>query len=95
MPLSFADAIFWIAVALCAVAEVAIVRSAFASRPAPTAEHVPAARRPVEALWAIVPAIALVVVLLATWRAIHPASDGTAAAATRGGTDAAAIPVSR
>ena len=94
MPLSFADAIFWSAVALCLVAEVAIVRSALATRPAPTAEHVPAARRPVEALWAIVPAIALAVVLVATWRAIHPLRGGTSAA-TVDGASAGATPVRR
>jgi len=89
MSLSFADAVFWTAVVLCAVAEIAIVRSALASRPAPTAEHVPAARRPVEVLWALVPAIALAVVLAATWRAIHPATGGA------NDPDTAVSPVSR
>ncbi len=77
MPLSPADAIFWVAVACCAVAQWLILRSALR---APDAERgppaggggVPATRRAAEVAWAVLPAIALALVLAATWRAIHP-----------------------
>ena len=67
-----ADAIFWVAVACCAVAQLAIVRSAILS-PAKVASAAPTsgARRAAEIAWAVIPGIALVLVLLATWRAMH------------------------
>ena len=54
MSLRIADAIFWIAVAFCAVAQVAIVQSVIVS-PARAPEHAPASatRRAVEIAWAI------------------------------------------
>jgi heme/copper-type cytochrome/quinol oxidase subunit 2 len=72
MSLRIADAIFWIAVAFCAVAQVAIVQSVIVS-PARAPEHAPASatRRAVEIAWAILPGVALAVVLVFTWRAIH------------------------
>ena len=70
MPLSLANAIFWVAAALCLVAEIAIVRSALVARGAP-AGAVPGARRPIEVLWTLLPAIALALVLGATWRAMR------------------------
>ena len=79
MPFSLADAIFWIAVACCVVAQLAIVRSAIVS-PARVADGHPAsaARRASEIAWAVIPGIALAVVLVFTWRAIH-AAPGSAA----------------
>jgi heme/copper-type cytochrome/quinol oxidase subunit 2 len=82
MHLRFADAVFWIAVACCAVAQLAIIRSAFVS-PATAARsensdstdsHAPAspARRATEIAWAILPGIALIVLFFYTWSAIHP-----------------------
>jgi len=72
MSLRIADAIFWIAVAFCAVAQLAIVQSVIVS-PARAPEHAPASatRRAVEIAWAILPGIALAVVFVFTWRAIH------------------------
>ena len=72
MSLRIADAIFWIAVAFCAVAQVAIVQSVIVS-PARAPEHAPASatRRAVEIAWAILPGVALAIVLVFTWRAIH------------------------
>ena len=72
MSLRIADAIFWIAVAFCAVAQVAIVQSVIVS-PARAPEHTPASatRRAVEIAWAILPGVALAIVLVFTWRAIH------------------------
>ena len=70
MSLSLATAIFWIAAALCLVAEIAIVRSALVVRSAPGGA-VPRSRRPIEVLWTLLPAIALAFVLAATWRAMQ------------------------
>ena len=76
MPSALSDAIFWVAVACCAVAELFIFRSAFAAHPAPgAAGALPRVRRPVEVLWAVVPAVGLALVLAATWRALHPSPE--------------------
>ena len=66
-----AETIFWIAVAACVVAEFAILRSTFAFRSANKSELVPAASRTSELVWAFVPAVALSVVLVATWQRIE------------------------
>jgi membrane protein implicated in regulation of membrane protease activity len=66
-----AETIFWIAAAACIVAEIAILRSTFAVEPAVRSELVPAASRASEVAWAIVPALALSVVLVATWRKVE------------------------
>jgi len=63
-----AETIFWIAVAACVIAEIAILRSTFAFRSANKSELVPTASRASEVVWAFVPAIALSVVLVATWQ---------------------------
>jgi hypothetical protein len=100
MPFSLADAIFWIAVACCAVAQVAILHSVLVS-PAPAGTSTPArqgaaarasfsVRRAAEIVWAVLPGIALTVVLVFTWRAIHASpspsrSPHTAGAAARAG----------
>jgi len=70
MHLSSADAIFWTAAALCAVAQLALLHSFFlgASRPRRDAA---AAFRATETLWAVVPAVVLVLLLAGTWRAMH------------------------
>ncbi|MGH7619448.1 MAG: hypothetical protein ACREPM_19700 [Gemmatimonadaceae bacterium] len=77
MPFRFADAIFWIAVACSAVAQLAIIRSAIVSpaRVSSGDAAVPtsAARRAGEIAWAVLPGIALAVVLVLTWRAMHVA----------------------
>lgn len=72
MPFSTADAIFWVAVACCAVAQVAILRSVLVS-PVEAGEPVRSSvwRRTAEIAWAVLPGIALAVVLVYTWRAIH------------------------
>lgn len=66
-----AETIFWIAVAACAVAEIAILRFAFANDQARKSELVPASSRSGEIAWAILPAVALVILLAATWRRIE------------------------
>jgi heme/copper-type cytochrome/quinol oxidase subunit 2 len=69
----FADLVFWIAAACCSVAQVAVVRSAIR---APMTDHTGAGvampRRSAEIVWTIIPAIALLLLLIATWRAMHP-----------------------
>ena len=79
MSQSVSEAIFWIAAALCAIAQVAIARSALATRAPEATGQVPASRRSLEVLWAVVPAIGLALVLLQTWRAMHPAAPSPAA----------------
>jgi heme/copper-type cytochrome/quinol oxidase subunit 2 len=75
MSLSLADAIFWVAVACCLVAQLAIVRSVLVS-PARVPDSPPTSigRRVVEIAWAVLPGVALAFVLLLTWRAMHGAS---------------------
>ena len=80
MPSALDDAIFWVSVVICAVAQGAILRSVFgaSAEAAPAAPAAPAGvprpRRVVEIVWAIVPPIALAVLFAFTWRAIHPVS---------------------
>jgi heme/copper-type cytochrome/quinol oxidase subunit 2 len=89
MHLSFAAAVglFWTSVACCAFAQFFILRSVGGRRhvPEPTA-HLPRQRGGMEALWAVVPAVALAVLLAFTWRAIRSApADVQRAASARGG----------
>jgi heme/copper-type cytochrome/quinol oxidase subunit 2 len=72
-----ADAIFWIAMVCCVVAQIAILRSALARHrpPVDAPATLPPLRRGLELVWALLPAVALAVVLLLTWRAVH--SRGT------------------
>jgi hypothetical protein len=72
------EAIFWIAAALCLVAEIAILRSMFRgshlARPdrSPSVDaDVPRARPMGELIWAVLPAVGLVVVLVLTREAIR------------------------
>ena len=78
MRLSFAYGLFWLSVACCAIAQFYIIRSVRGSRhvPEPTA-NVPHSRGGVEMVWAVLPAIGLVVVLVFTWRAVR-ATNGAA-----------------
>ena len=67
-----AEAVFWIAVACCAVAQVAILRSIMIS---PTQSEqsttAPASHRAIEIGWAVLPGIALIFVFVYKWAAIH------------------------
>lgn len=61
--------LFWGCVALCAVAELLILRSTF--RPAPNAStDVPQSPRGIEILWGILPAFTLIALFWAAWRAL-------------------------
>jgi heme/copper-type cytochrome/quinol oxidase subunit 2 len=66
-----AETIFWIAAAACAIAEIAILRFSFAAQRANKSELVPTAPRSGEIAWAIIPALALIAVLFATWQRIE------------------------
>jgi heme/copper-type cytochrome/quinol oxidase subunit 2 len=66
-----AEGIFWIAALACIVAEIAILRSTYAARKVEKSALVPEASRGGEIVWAIVPALALSVLLLATWQKIQ------------------------
>ena len=72
MHLTFANGLFWVSVACCVVAQLFIVRSVLGARHVPNpAAHLPRARASVELLWSIAPAVALVVLLVFTWRAVR------------------------
>ena len=70
----FALAIFWVAVAACAIAQLGIFHSAIA-RPVAgendQSKGIPRSPRAVEILWTVIPALALAGILGATWLAIH------------------------
>jgi heme/copper-type cytochrome/quinol oxidase subunit 2 len=66
-----AETIFWIAAAACLVAEAAILRSTFVAQRAKRSELVPASSRSGELAWAVIPALALCAVLIATWQRIE------------------------
>ena len=81
--LPLADAVFWIAVVACVIAQAAITRSVLVARQPelPAGTRVAPARRSVELAWALLPAVALAGVLALTWRAIHPAAHPAGASA--------------
>jgi hypothetical protein len=66
-----AETLFWIAAVACAIGELAILRSTFASRRTIKSELVPSASPRGELAWAVIPAVALGVVLTATWQRIE------------------------
>jgi len=70
MNLSLAEAIFWIAALACVPAQFALLRSSFGIREDSKSELVPASPRSVELAWAILPAVALCVLLFMTWRRV-------------------------
>ena len=79
MSFRLADAIFWIAVACCSIAQVAILRSVIGS-PARTSDsgiETSPFRRAVEIAWAAIPGVALALVLTFTWRTMHPSHTAT------------------
>ena len=66
-----AETIFWIAAVACVIAEIAILRSTSAARRATKSELVPSSSTQSEVAWAIIPAVALVLLLTATWKRIE------------------------
>ena len=66
-----AETVFWIAAVACVIAQLAILRSTFMARSAKKSELVPSASPRGELAWAVIPALALGVVLTATWQRIE------------------------
>ena len=66
-----AETIFWVAAVACLIAELAILKSTFAARSPDKSTLVPSASPRSEVVWAILPGLALVVLLTATWRRIE------------------------
>ena len=77
---SFADGLFWLSLACCAIAQFFIIRSVRGSRhvPEPSAS-VPHSGRAMEIMWAVLPAVGLAVLLVFTWRAVRASADATPA----------------
>ena len=73
---SFADGLFWLSVACCAIAQFFIIRSVRGNQhvPEPSASA-PHSGRAMEIMWAVLPAIGLAVLLVFTWRAVRAAAD--------------------
>ncbi len=72
MSLPLADAIFWIAVACCTLAQLAIIHSVFVSPArAEGSEPTTRVRRAGELAWAVLPGIGLALLLVYTWAAMH------------------------
>jgi hypothetical protein len=65
-----AEAIFWIAAIACVIGELMILRSSFAAPRNNEVAMAATASRGLELAWAVIPAIALGVLLLATRRAV-------------------------
>lgn len=72
MSIRLADAIFWIAVACCSVAQLAILHSVFISPARVANRETSLGRRIAEIAWAVLPGAALALVLVGTWHAMHP-----------------------
>ena len=83
MSFRLADAIFWVAVACCSIAQLAIIRSAIISpaRPSDSGVATSPARRAAEIAWAVIPGVALAAVLVFTWQAMHGSAPITALSA--------------
>jgi heme/copper-type cytochrome/quinol oxidase subunit 2 len=86
-----ADAIFWVAVVCCVVAQAALLRSQLAAPARGGAADAPA-RRAGEVVWAVLPAVMLALALVWTWRTLHPRPTPGAPAAL---TVSADVPAAR
>ena len=64
--------LFWVATAVCIVAQVAILRAALAGRTPGASPSALARAR--EVLWTVLPAVALALLLAGTWRALPRAA---------------------
>lgn len=84
LPQNIYDAVFWIAVASCAVAQIFILRAVFRVTPgntgtsstssAPEGESVsvPTPHRLTEIVWVILPVVLLTLAFVGAWRVMHP-----------------------
>jgi hypothetical protein len=65
-------ALFWLAVAICGVAQLFIMRAVFRTLPAaPTNSAVPVPRRWAEIVQVLLPIFGLVALFYGAWRAMH------------------------
>jgi hypothetical protein len=71
----FSEFVFWLAAAVCVVAQVAVVRAAVAGRTPGASSSM--ATRVREFFWVVLPAAILVLVLVWTWRSL-PSRAGNA-----------------
>ncbi len=67
-PTALSDLFFWVATAICAVAQVAVVRAALAGRTPGASPSLVVRTR--ELFWVILPAALLALLLLWTWRSL-------------------------
>jgi heme/copper-type cytochrome/quinol oxidase subunit 2 len=83
LPQTVYDAIFWVAVASCAVAQIFILRAVFRVTPAsvsgstasaPEGENVsvPTPHRLTEIVWVVLPVALLALAFVGAWRTMHP-----------------------
>ena len=73
MSASLAGVMFWLSVASCVVAELAIIRATLRLSRASTTDAalaLPHPRRWLETVWLVLPALALTALLVVTWRSI-------------------------
>lgn len=93
LPLSIPELSFWLATALCAVAQVAVVRAALAGR-TPGASPSPVAKVR-EFFWVILPAALLALLLVWTWRSLpgHAAQGSTSSIVSPSASSVPAAPV--
>jgi hypothetical protein len=84
------DALFWVAVASCAIAQLFIIRAVLRTAIRPSAagstgdtsavrdkradRPMPVPRRSIEIGWAILPAILMIAAFVSAWRLMHPES---------------------
>lgn len=86
MSTQLSDAIFWIAVAACAIAQIFILRAVFrvtptgvtagsenSSTPDGQRVSVPSPHRLTEIVWVVLPVVLLIAVFVLAWRTMHPA----------------------
>jgi heme/copper-type cytochrome/quinol oxidase subunit 2 len=78
MSFRFVDAVFWIAVGCCAIAQSAILYSVLrvspvrrSSQASPASRPLSSSNRVIEIAWAVIPGVGLAFVLLYTWRAMR------------------------
>lgn len=93
LSLSIPELSFWLATALCAVAQVAVVRAALAGR-TPGASPSPVAKAR-EFFWVILPAALLALLLVWTWRSLpgHAVEGNTSSLVAPSASSVPATPV--
>ena len=75
--MSVALTVFVSSVVVCALAHVGIVRSVIRGRSAPVNPAVPRPKLFVEIVWALLPAVALAIVLVASWPRVRANAERT------------------